>query len=299
MLTIKTDLKEIRRITLSPTGRYAVVEDLQHLRVWDFQENKSILSKRSLNLCRPIFRNDHELLHADGISQNPGDAYLYPHYYIRNLETGHSKRLPFCQPFGICPHTEKILGFRYGVGVIAFDPDGNGDFETHPIPGRNIAFFFDGFYLEKLDSILIMSIDSEIHYFDIHGWRKSAEIHDTLCSYKILQNLSISPGGDRFAATNNAKILIWKTAEIDAFYEPFQNTTRRNFTGIAFDPTGRYLLSASNDAAIKLWDIENGQILRDYDFGQGRTRSIAVSPDGLTALAGADKGVLLQFDLDL
>ncbi|MGL6076491.1 MAG: WD40 repeat domain-containing protein [Fimbriiglobus sp.] len=300
MLTIPTDLKEIRRITLSPSGRFAVVEDLKQLRIWDFHEQKIILGRKTLDVSRPFFLNDDELLYANGCAQVPGDAYLYPQYHICSLQKDHSKELLVCQPFGVDPNTDQILGFRYGVGVVAFDPHGRDAFETHSLPGRTITFFEDGFYLEKSNSILIVSIDNnDIYFFDTHVWRRSTEIQSSLCRYKILSHLNISPGGERFVATNNTKILIWETAKLADPPRVFQNTTRKNFTDIAFDPSGRYLLSASNDAAIKLWDVESGEILRDYDFGQGRMRSIAVAPDGLTALAGTDKGALLQFDLDL
>jgi len=34
-----------------------------------------------------------------------------------------------------------------------------------------------------------------------------------------------------------------------------------NVTSISFHPSGNYLLSSSLDASLKLWDLQNGQIL--------------------------------------
>ncbi|MGL6076196.1 MAG: WD40 repeat domain-containing protein [Fimbriiglobus sp.] len=299
MLTIPTRLKQIRRITPSPKGRYAVLEDEDILSVWDFQDSKLLFSKYHQMTTKPLFRDDHELFYAERITSGLNKAHSYPHYHLHDLITDSSTALPACHLFGFDPETRKMIGFRYDVGAVVFDPAQEANLEIRRLLGQKIESFVDGFYFHESNSLMIVDGAHDVlnfYLFDSTSFRKVLEAKS---SFQTLLSLTASNTEAFLAGVNTTKILIWETAAIAKPPRVFQNTTRRNFTGIAFDATGRYLLSASNDAAIKVWDVASGEIVRDYDFGQGRMRSIAVAPDGLTALAGTDKGVVVQFDLDL
>jgi centriolar protein POC1 len=49
---------------------------------------------------------------------------------------------------------------------------------------------------------------------------------------------------------------------------------------VTFHPNGRYLLSASNDSTIKIWDLRQGHILYTLYGHEGASTSVNFSPCG-------------------
>ncbi len=78
-----------------------------------------------------------------------------------------------------------------------------------------------------------------------------------------------------------------------------KNTSRKSITGAAFSPDGQWAATASNDAAVTLWDTATWKPVRAYEWKIGRLRSIAFAPDGLRAAAGSDQGRVIVWDLDV
>jgi WD40 repeat protein len=78
-----------------------------------------------------------------------------------------------------------------------------------------------------------------------------------------------------------------------------KNDGRKHFTGIAFHPSGKYLAATSNDETVKLYDTNTWEVAHTLTWKVGRMRSIAFSPDGALAAAGADKGQVVVWDVDL
>ena len=74
---------------------------------------------------------------------------------------------------------------------------------------------------------------------------------------------------------------------------------RKQFTGIAFHPSGRYLAATSNDKTVKLYDTTSWEVARTFTWDIGRMRSIAFSPDGTLAAAGSDSGKVVVWDVDV
>jgi WD40 repeat protein len=78
-----------------------------------------------------------------------------------------------------------------------------------------------------------------------------------------------------------------------------RNDNRRELTGLAFHPSGRYLAATSNDATVKLFDTSTWKVAHAFDWDIGRLRSVAFSPDGMLAAAGGDRGQIVVWDVDL
>jgi WD40 repeat protein len=74
---------------------------------------------------------------------------------------------------------------------------------------------------------------------------------------------------------------------------------RKEFTDLAFHPSGRFLAATSNDAAVKFYDTATGTLAQAFDWDIGRVRSVAFSPDGMLAAAGGDRGKIVVWDVDL
>jgi WD40 repeat protein len=72
----------------------------------------------------------------------------------------------------------------------------------------------------------------------------------------------------------------------------------KHFLSGNFTPDGRRFLTASNEGSVKCWDTATWTLTREYAWGIGGLRSVAVAPDGLTAAAGGEKKTVVLFDLD-
>ncbi len=55
---------------------------------------------------------------------------------------------------------------------------------------------------------------------------------------------------------------------------------------VAFSPNGRFGLSGSRDETVRLWDISNGNFVRDYNLHNAEVTSIAYSKDGKYMVSG-------------
>ena len=63
---------------------------------------------------------------------------------------------------------------------------------------------------------------------------------------------------------------------------------------MAFHPNGRFLLSASADATLKIWDLRQGHILYTLYGHEGASTSVNFSPCGdYFSSAGADQIVMV------
>ncbi len=118
------------------------------------------------------------------------------------------------------------------------------------------------------------------------------------CGYSHVGHFTGSPDGRWVVGLLANTLLVWSGAYLHRPPRQYNNDSARQFTGLAFHPSGRFLATASNDKAIKLWDTESWQVVRNFVWKAGRMRSVAFAPDGLTAAAGGEDGEFLVFDID-
>jgi WD40 repeat protein len=108
-----------------------------------------------------------------------------------------------------------------------------------------------------------------------------------------------SADGRLIAGLRGAWIGVLSADDLGAGPATFRNDNRKEFTGLAFHPSGRFLAATSNDATVKLYDTATWKLARAFDWGVGRLRSVAFSPDGMLAAAGGEKGQVVVWDVDL
>jgi WD40 repeat protein len=68
-------------------------------------------------------------------------------------------------------------------------------------------------------------------------------------------------------------------------------------TSIGFSPDGKYALSGSEDATLKLWDIESGRELRTFVGHHDWVNAVAFSPDGKRVVSGSRDRTVKLWDV--
>jgi WD40 repeat protein len=112
-------------------------------------------------------------------------------------------------------------------------------------------------------------------------------------------NLAASPDRGLIAGIRTIRLTILSAADLTKPLATLKNNVQRDFTDLAFHPSGRYLAVTSNDETVKLYDTATWQIARTFTWKIGRMRSIAFSPDGALAAAGSDSGKVVVWDVDV
>ena len=67
---------------------------------------------------------------------------------------------------------------------------------------------------------------------------------------------------------------------------------------IAFGPDSRWLVSASQDSTLKLWDLRTGRELQAFTGHSGMVEKAAVTPDGKVLVSAANDGTVRLWDID-
>lgn len=68
---------------------------------------------------------------------------------------------------------------------------------------------------------------------------------------------------------------------------------------VGFLASGTTVFTAGMDGTVRLWNPDTGAETRSFDWGIGKVRVAAVSPDGTLCAAGGDDGHLVVWDVDV
>jgi WD40 repeat protein len=118
--------------------------------------------------------------------------------------------------------------------------------------------------------------------------------------YTYAEPLLFSPDGRQLVGFNDMTLLVWPVPDVGALGAPrlVRNDSRKQFTALAYHPTGRRLYATSNDTTVHVFDTETWNWVGRFTWQLGRLKAVAVSPDGTLAAAGGDKGDIVIWDVD-
>jgi WD40 repeat protein len=69
-------------------------------------------------------------------------------------------------------------------------------------------------------------------------------------------------------------------------------------TSVAISPDGKYIVSGNYDNTIKLWDIESGKEIRNFEGHSSIVASVAISPDGKYIVSGSHDKTVKLWDIE-
>jgi WD40 repeat protein len=67
---------------------------------------------------------------------------------------------------------------------------------------------------------------------------------------------------------------------------------------VAVSPDGRFVVSASKDRTLALWELETGRRVRSFDGHTSAVNALTVTRDGRFAFSGSDDGTIRLWDLE-
>ncbi|MCE9563608.1 MAG: WD40 repeat domain-containing protein [Planctomycetes bacterium] len=118
--------------------------------------------------------------------------------------------------------------------------------------------------------------------------------------YNYAEPLLFSPDGRQLVGFNDMTLLAWPVPEVGTLGTPrrIHNDNRKQFTALAYHPSGDRLYATSNDTTVHVFDTANWNWVGRFTWQLGRLKAVAVSPDGMLAAAGGDKGDVVIWDVD-
>lgn len=125
--------------------------------------------------------------------------------------------------------------------------------------------------------------------------RAIADLGDTDATFQ--GELAFAPGGTSLFVWDQQLLERWDLAGGRRSHLR-KAPGRAYFTGFAVHPGGRFVLTSGGDGLVRFWDADTLDPGRVMKWGIGKLHAVAVSPDGLLAAAGGEKGQVVVWDLD-
>ncbi len=187
-------------------------------------------------------------------------------------------------------HEENRLEDRLmTTGGVAFSPDGKWLATGHMVrvgeKRRYFGYVPGGYAVHDYDYV--------VHIRDM----TTGAVERSIDGYQQgIRHLAFSPDGKFLAGAAGPRLRIW---DLEGNRETaLHKRGAKHFQGLAFTADGRYLATVSNDETVRIWETNNWQEHTTFTWKIGRLLNIALSPEGLCAAAGSDKGQIVIWDLE-
>ena len=146
--------------------------------------------------------------------------------------------------------------------------------------------FVNSLDISKDNNTIIASVwDGSIKFIDLKTGSISREIGEKLKYVKIA---NLSPNEDLlliFAGSDGDGEFIIREVSSGDIKRKFYDEGEIN--DLIFSIDGKYVVSASEDPTIRVWDIETGKIVQAFERAEGHLGAISISNDGKKVLSSA------------
>jgi WD40 repeat protein len=109
--------------------------------------------------------------------------------------------------------------------------------------------------------------------------------------------LAFHPDGRLLVYSDGPKLAAYDWAADACVAE--RRRSSKHIQEAAFTPDGRHLITVSNDETAVVWETATWTEVRSFAWDIGKLKSVSVSPDGMRAACGSDRGRVVIWDLDL
>lgn len=120
------------------------------------------------------------------------------------------------------------------------------------------------------------------------------ETLETYTPHGGVASANFSPDGRRIVTGSRDSVArIWDTvngADLKKFAGENGHAGSVNSAVFSPDASGQYVLTASDDGTLKLWDAESADVIRTFSGHTGAVNAAVFSPDGTLALSASDDG---------
>jgi len=296
---------DVTNLDVSPDGRYFVSGDMnfvKNINIWDVSSGKIIRTFQSRNSCNgypALFCNKDQNILVGGGDEKISLWHIRSgellREYLVNSEHDSARIKPDVSALAVTPDGKKIIaGYRYNSSDHLNSPDHTirvWDFET----GEQInAFNNTGGWIETLsimpDGESAISGDWEqdsVRVWDLDSGKQ-------LKSYPgHTSTIDISAKG-RYALFGGC--MSFRLVEL-ATGKPIRRIDK-NIDGwvrsIRFSPDGKYALVGDDTSKPKLWDLETGEIVKEYGGYTSQLQNLKLSRTGDIMLAADDYNDLIN-----
>ena len=299
MLTFKPHNKAIHALAFSPDGsRLATICGYESVRVWNLDGPTEVTQFPATALLahHPIaFSSDGRFLARGGAD-----------FAVWEVKTGNLLVVSdsTAQSVAFAPDGKEVALFaaEYPLERWAL-PSGNelpggwgGDRTKERFPAGAMTYSPDGKTVATVYGVLGENgYDSHILLWGRNTGKPRLEI---VADFRFAHPAAIvySPDGTAIAGIYGPVLGVVevKTGNKLAAIKP----GKQHFKGLAFTPDGKRLIAVNNDAAVRVYDTKTWKETTGYEWKIGKLTAVAVSPDGLRAACGSDKGRVVVWDLE-
>jgi WD40 repeat protein len=124
---------------------------------------------------------------------------------------------------------------------------------------------------------------------DWHNERRCWECHDSV------EHLACAAGPTLVAAERLRRICVWRGEEDT----PHVFTVGAHSTGLALSADGRLLAAGGDDGVVRLWDLDECQLLAELPDHGSSFNPVALTADGMLLATGSSSGVVRLAGLEL
>ncbi|QDU92271.1 WD40 repeat domain-containing protein [Lignipirellula cremea] len=178
------------------------------------------------------------------------------------------------------------------VRSLAISPDGKTVAVSQCVPGRSKNV-----------------VPPSFHFWDADTGEMKVDLTKETAGPHGMSAVAYSPDGKWLAMCRGSREVEGPTGKVTV-HDPTTGKTICEFTpphtraanDVAFHPDGKHLFSAGRDQLVKIWQLEDGKLVRDLGTFVDRgfwITSLSISPDGRLLAAADDNGrKVLVYSLD-
>lgn len=128
--------------------------------------------------------------------------------------------------------------------------------------------------------------------------KTGAKLSGPIMHSGVIQSLSHSPLGGTFVTGSFDTITIWDAKSFEPFHRALSAHGGR-VKSVHYSPDGRFVLSASADGTLKVWNVESGKVVVELPKHDCSVEAVSFSSDGEWAASGDSDGMVRIWKVDL